>query len=133
MKDKSYKKPSQAKRGYILRGKSKEIFILVLLFFTLFKVEFAQHRPLRIIDLKIVADENFRQNQGWGSRTKQLVADSDLNEKVQFIKRMPYEELMSYTIKADLGISLEENLGLNYYYALPNKLFDYLVLLTILS
>jgi glycosyltransferase involved in cell wall biosynthesis len=27
---------------------------------------------------------------------------------------------------ANLGISLEENLGLNYYFALPNKLFDYI-------
>ena len=27
---------------------------------------------------------------------------------------------------AHLGISLEQNIGLNYYYALPNKLFDYI-------
>ena len=59
-------------------------------------------------------------------KLKQLVSKSDLDDKVQFIKRMPYEELMSYTKQADLGISLEENLGLNYYYALPNKLFDYI-------
>ena len=27
---------------------------------------------------------------------------------------------------ADLGISIEEDLGLNYKYALPNKIFDYI-------
>ena len=49
-----------------------------------------------------------------------------LNNKVVFYERMPYDELMAYTAQADLGISLEEKMGLNYYYALPNKLFDYI-------
>ncbi len=31
-----------------------------------------------------------------------------------------------YTKQADIGISIEENIGLNYYYALPNKIFDYI-------
>ena len=31
-----------------------------------------------------------------------------------------------YTIQADVGISLEEDLGLNYRFALPNKVFDYI-------
>jgi glycosyltransferase involved in cell wall biosynthesis len=34
--------------------------------------------------------------------------------------------LFEYTKHADLGISVEENKGLNYFYALPNKLFDYI-------
>jgi len=36
------------------------------------------------------------------------------------------KDLHNFTKNADLGISLEENLGLNYRYALPNKLFDYI-------
>ncbi len=43
-----------------------------------------------------------------------------------FLGRVPFEQLGYYTKMADVGISIEENLGLNYYYALPNKLFDYI-------
>ena len=55
-------------------------------------------------------------------RTKEL----NLPEKVKFLGRKNIEQLPEYTIQADLGISIEKNLGLNYYYALPNKIFDYI-------
>jgi glycosyltransferase involved in cell wall biosynthesis len=51
---------------------------------------------------------------------------SPANERIHFTGRIPFENLHVYTCGADLGISLEEPLGLNYYYALPNKLFDYI-------
>jgi glycosyltransferase involved in cell wall biosynthesis len=57
---------------------------------------------------------------------QQLADEYELNNKVIFYERMPYDELMAYTAQADLGISLEEKMGLNYYYSLPNKLFDYI-------
>ena len=49
-----------------------------------------------------------------------------LGNRVEFMGRIPFGELSAYTRQAALGISLEENIGLNYYYALPNKLFDYI-------
>ena len=58
-------------------------------------------------------------------KIKQKVIDLNLEEKIKFIPRMTPLELQKLTPLADLGISLEENLGLNYKYALPNKLFDY--------
>jgi len=66
---------------------------------------------------------------GEGDITDQLkleVADLKLEAKVQFLGRLPLKELSLVTQEADLGISLEEDLGLNYRFALPNKLFDYI-------
>jgi glycosyltransferase involved in cell wall biosynthesis len=47
-------------------------------------------------------------------------------DRLTFAGRVPLEKVASYTDYADLGISLEEDLCLNYRYALPNKLFDYI-------
>jgi len=52
--------------------------------------------------------------------------DKQLNDKVFFLGRIPFEELHTYTVSADLGISLLENKGLNYYYSLPNRIFDFM-------
>lgn len=57
---------------------------------------------------------------------RELTNSQGLQDKVKFLGRIPPEDLRKYTVQADLGISLEENLGLNYFYALPNKLFDYI-------
>jgi len=56
----------------------------------------------------------------------ELTAEHNLGDRVIFKGRVLIDDLKEYTKKAHLGISLEENLGLNYYYALPNKLFDYI-------
>jgi glycosyltransferase involved in cell wall biosynthesis len=66
---------------------------------------------------------------GEGTITQELVRLRDslsLGNRVEFMGRIPYGELGMFTRQAALGISLEENIGLNYYYALPNKLFDYI-------
>ena len=60
------------------------------------------------------------------AQLKELVADLQLGNKVKFLGRLPLHQLHEVTHQADLGISLEEDLGLNYRFALPNKLFDYI-------
>jgi glycosyltransferase involved in cell wall biosynthesis len=55
-----------------------------------------------------------------------MVRKHGLQEKVHFFGKVPMDALWQYTAAADVGISLEEDLGLNYQYALPNKLFDYI-------
>ncbi|WP_299670186.1 glycosyltransferase [uncultured Polaribacter sp.] len=57
---------------------------------------------------------------------KEKVAQKKLDHTVFFLGTMLPNELHKITPLADLGISLEEDLGLNYRFALPNKIFDYI-------
>jgi len=55
-----------------------------------------------------------------------LTKKEKLQEKVEFTGRLPIDELAKLTSQAHIGLSIEEDLGLNYRFALPNKLFDYI-------
>lgn len=57
---------------------------------------------------------------------KRMVDERGISHKVMFKGRMPYPELMQYTRNADLGLSLDKPLSINYQLSLPNKIFDYL-------
>lgn len=57
---------------------------------------------------------------------KEKAKQSNLADRVHFLGRIPFEELPAYTTHADIGINILENRGLNYYYALPNRIFDYI-------
>lgn len=57
---------------------------------------------------------------------KLRVATNHLQHRVVFLGKLRPSELMNLTRQADLGLSLEEDMGLNYRYCLPNKVFDYI-------
>lgn len=57
---------------------------------------------------------------------KDKVIAKNLTHKVYFLGRKNPEDLHKLTPLAHLGISIEEDLGLNYRFALPNKIFDYI-------
>lgn len=57
---------------------------------------------------------------------KEHANNQTMGGKVIFLGRLSPEKLRDITIQAKLGLSLEDDMGLNYYYALPNKLFDYI-------
>ncbi len=59
-------------------------------------------------------------------KLKQIVADKNCQDKVIFVDRVPYQELLQYTANADVGISLDKDTNINYRFSLPNKLFDYI-------
>lgn len=53
-----------------------------------------------------------------------LVKEKNLENKVQFLGKMFPEDMRKITKTADVGLSLEENNGVSYYYSLPNKVSD---------
>lgn len=60
------------------------------------------------------------------SKIKQQITSLNFENKIKFLGEISPYNLEKLTPLADLGISLEEDYGLNYKYALPNKLFDYI-------
>jgi glycosyltransferase involved in cell wall biosynthesis len=87
----------------------------------------------RGIELMIETMEHMPDNELWivgaGDIEKELMLltkERGLEDRVRFLGRIPFEELKDITTKAIVGLSLEEDLGKNYRYALPNKLFDYI-------
>jgi glycosyltransferase involved in cell wall biosynthesis len=57
---------------------------------------------------------------------KHLTFNEGLNDRVIFTGQVPFPELHSYTLMADIGLSIEKDVGINYHYCLPNKLLDYI-------
>lgn len=55
-----------------------------------------------------------------------LVEKFELSGKVSIINRLPYNELLEYTMASDWGLTLDKPNNLNYQMSLPNKVFDYI-------
>ena len=55
------------------------------------------------------------------------VRAAGLDDQVNFIPRVPFEQLHNYTCSADLGLCLIKGTGKSFYYSLPNKLFEYMM------
>ncbi|RYY09652.1 MAG: glycosyltransferase, partial [Chitinophagaceae bacterium] len=70
--------------------------------------------------LIICGDGNFM------TQARTLVKLHGLENKIVFKGKVRPDELKSYTLAAWIGITLFENRGLNNYYSLANRFFDYL-------
>lgn len=60
-------------------------------------------------------------------KLKDLAVKHRVEKKIFFISAVSPEEVFPYTCSADIGVHPIENICLNHYYCLPNKLFEYLM------
>jgi len=58
---------------------------------------------------------------------KQLSSDMKLNGRVIFAGKLKQDNILNYTAGAFAGLSIIDIISLNNYYAIPNKLFEYIV------
>lgn len=97
----------------------------------LYQGVFNPHRGLdhTIHAMQFLSDEYLFLLIGYGeeeTKLKEIVRTKNLDNKVKFLGKMPYLEMMRYTSIAHLGIALEEPVGESFTYSLPNKVFDYM-------
>lgn len=57
---------------------------------------------------------------------RKLVRENGLNGQVILIGAIPFEQLSGYTRLADIGLSIEKDVSVNYHFCLPNKFLDYI-------
>lgn len=62
---------------------------------------------------------------GYGELTEHIKAAAKANTNIHYVPAVPPDKLQGYTVDADVGISLIENVCLSYRLCLPNKLFEY--------
>ena len=89
--------------------------------------------PSRGLDKMIPAMKEIENAELWiagdGPKKAEFLAltkNLSLENKVKFLGKLLPEKLREITKKADLGLSIEENNGLSYYFSMPNKVSDYI-------
>lgn len=62
---------------------------------------------------------------GFGEFEERIRDVARKRSNIHFMPAVRPEEVKNYTVDADVGLSLTENVSLNNYLCLPNKLFEY--------
>ena len=60
-------------------------------------------------------------------KLKDVAYETGISNRVHFLGMIDQKDLIHYTSAADVGLALIENISVSYYYALPNKLFEYIM------
>jgi glycosyltransferase involved in cell wall biosynthesis len=59
-------------------------------------------------------------------RLQTFASDHGVSDKVRFLGQVPFQDLHSLTLMADIGLSVEKDVSINYHFCLPNKFLDYI-------
>jgi glycosyltransferase involved in cell wall biosynthesis len=70
--------------------------------------------------LVICGDGNFM------DQLRELIVQHNVEDKVELKGMVEPEELWNISLHAQIGLTIIENIGLNQYFSLPNKFFDYI-------
>jgi glycosyltransferase involved in cell wall biosynthesis len=68
----------------------------------------------------------FLGNGGYKQTLREKAINHPKSENIFVLDAVPWEQLAAYTASADLGVFPLQNVSLQYYYALSNKLFEFL-------
>ena len=82
-----------------------------------------------ILAMKFVREKAYLLIIGTGDvldQLKSLSVEEGVSEKVIFTGPIAFEDLHEYTLMAELGLSIEKDVSLNYHFCLPNKFLDYI-------
>ncbi len=77
-------------------------------------------KQMKNVKLLIIGDGDIK------DQLEEKIHKENIKDKIIFLGRLAINDIENYASKAQVGLSLEEDMGLNYRYALPNKLFDYI-------
>lgn len=58
---------------------------------------------------------------------EQLAVSLGITNRITWLGALAYEDLHAYTCGADIGLCIIEPISMSYEYALPNKLFEYMM------
>jgi glycosyltransferase involved in cell wall biosynthesis len=61
------------------------------------------------------------------TKYEKISEELGIKNRVHFLGNIDQSDLINYTAAADIGVALIENISKSYYYALPNKLFEYIM------
>lgn len=96
----------------------------------LYQGRLSEGRGIKMIIDAFIAlsdDKNVVVFMGYGPLESYVKKQASIHRVIFFKQGVSPESLMKYTSSADYGILFYENSCLNHQYALPNKLFEYLM------
>jgi glycosyltransferase involved in cell wall biosynthesis len=95
----------------------------------IFQGTFGPGRGIELM-LKVFARVNPNNHvvfMGFGEWEPTIKEYEKKHENIHYHQAVSPKDVGRYTRGADVGLCLQENIGLNYYLSLPNKLFEYIM------